>query len=201
MYHTHLRPQGVDLVLEKGMPLMSVAREVRRALGAKRLERGIALTPTDLPPGQPPAPGSALASDSVELLHSSYPMGTGSDTPLLNLEHLHGFRPEIVHRICVAAFSADSAESLAGTLRKLEATYNEKGQPTEMITEGALFKHTHKLVGDAASCGATELTRQAREFEVAPSPDAFRVLWSTLDSTRAELIAKGLLQRPAAAQV
>jgi len=188
---------GVDLVLEKGMPLPDVARELRRALAAKRLERGQDLSPNDIPPGQQPVPGAALASDASYLLQTSFPVANELNTPLIDLSHMDGLRPEAKHRILVAAFTNDAPHSIAGNLRRLQATFFKLGQPAEMVLTGALFKQCHSLVGTAASCGASELCRQVRIFEAAPAAEGFDVLWRTLSATHAELITRGLLQRPA----
>ena len=179
------------------MPLTSVARELRRALSAKRQEMGTILGAGDLPPGQTPMPGSALASDSSTLLRTSYPVFNEQTTPLVDLSHMDGLRDDALRRVLSAGFMSDAPHSLVGILRRLRKAYDELGQPSEL--DRLLFKECHTLVGSAAAVGASELCRQARIFEASPTADLLEVLADTLRKTYAELIGRGLLQRPAAA--
>jgi hypothetical protein len=119
----HTFNSHVHVYVGCAVPLPDVARELRRALAAKRLERGQDLSPNDIPPGQQPVPGAALASDASYLLQTSFPVANELNTPLIDLSHMDGVRPEAKHRILVAAFINDAPHSIAGNLRRLQATF------------------------------------------------------------------------------
>jgi hypothetical protein len=92
-----------------------------------------------------------------------------------------------MHRLLSQGYDVASDVSLVGVLKQLEVC---------TPTGNGINDLAHRLAGDALCLGACELGRLAKAFNAAPTIEGVEVMWRTLDATRQQLVAEGLLPKP-----
>ena len=107
--------------------------------------------------------------------------------PLIDLSHMKGVPRPVMHRLLSQGYDVASDVSLVGVLKQLEVC---------TPTGNGINDLAHRLAGDALCLGACELGRLAKAFNAAPTIEGVEVMWRTLDATRQQLVAEGLLPKP-----